>query len=177
MLRAFQKPEEELTWIERIRHASPSSSLVVLSDHATVEQAVAAVRLGVEDYLRKPVSIDAFRMAVKRGLTKKRSLPAVQDSLLTFIVMSCQLISASSDAEKIHEIIQGYFRQELSSQYSAVYIKGVRVGPEKNDPIHQLITIAVESANVFDRASGGAPYLLLIKDISRRAFLFFGLGI
>lgn len=160
----FPTPEDELSWIERIRHANPAASLVVLSDHATVEQAVAAIRLGAEDYLRKPVSIDAFRMAIKRGLDRK-TVFAGNSGLSAYLnlVTACQLVSASIESEKIHEIVRVYFKQELQSQYVLTYVKGVRMGQDSGDPVQQLMTIAIESARAFERLSAPSspPYLFV----------------
>src|SRR4051812_39157339 len=56
-----------LTLLEQIKRMSPATSVILVSDNATVEQAVAAIRLGAEDYLKKPFNLEAFQLAVKRG--------------------------------------------------------------------------------------------------------------
>src|SRR5687768_5849124 len=57
-----------LTLLEQVRRLSPVTSVIMMSANATVEQAVAAIRLGAEDYLKKPVKVEAFQLAIKRGL-------------------------------------------------------------------------------------------------------------
>src|SRR4051812_31903474 len=47
--------------LERIKRISPVTSVILMSDQATVEEAVAAIRLGAEDYLKKPFNLEAFR--------------------------------------------------------------------------------------------------------------------
>ena len=60
-----------LPLLEQIKRISPATSVILISREATVEQAVAAIRLGAEEYLPKPFNVDSFQLAVKRGLDRK----------------------------------------------------------------------------------------------------------
>ncbi len=108
--------------LEQARRLSPMTSVILVAAEATVEEAVAAIRMGAEEYLRKPFKIDLFQMAVKRGLDRKAIYAGNQGaSSMVNLLNCCQLISASLDQGKILEIVQSYLRRELSSPYSAIY--------------------------------------------------------
>lgn len=153
---------EEIALLEKIKRLSPGTSVIAISDHASVEQAVAAVRLGTEDYLQKPVQIDALKLAIKRSLDRK-TVFGDQDGAASYVTLinSCQMISASMEETKIFEILQSYFQQELHSSYSAVYRfqpgGPIRIETEaesespKDQALDEILDIAVSAVNPFKR--------------------------
>jgi len=60
-----------LLLLEQIKRMSSTTSVILVSSMASVEKAVVAMRMGAEDYLRKPLDHEVFRRAVKRGLDRK----------------------------------------------------------------------------------------------------------
>ena len=52
--------------MERARALQPDLAIVVLTGHATLDSAIAAVKWGASDYLLKPVSIQSLQAAVAR---------------------------------------------------------------------------------------------------------------
>jgi two-component system response regulator AtoC len=52
----------------RVKAEFPGVAVVVLTAHGTIEDAVAAMRDGASDYLRKPVDLDELRLVVDRCL-------------------------------------------------------------------------------------------------------------
>ena len=52
---------EGLTLMTSVRDEAPDLSLVLLTARASVESAVAAIRLGVHDYLREPIDAEKLR--------------------------------------------------------------------------------------------------------------------
>ncbi len=44
--------------LQRMRHLSPKTPIVIMSGHGTIETAVRATKLGAFDYLEKPLSLD-----------------------------------------------------------------------------------------------------------------------
>ena len=50
-----------LTLVEQIKRMSPVTSVILVSEQADVEQAVAAIRLGAEDYLKKPFNFEVVQ--------------------------------------------------------------------------------------------------------------------
>jgi diguanylate cyclase (GGDEF)-like protein len=108
--------------LERIKRISPVTSVILMSDQATVEEAVAAIRLGAEDYLKKPFNLEAFRLAVKRGLDRKAILGESSGaSSYLNLLNSCQMISASLELPKIFSIVESYISRELMSNHAVIY--------------------------------------------------------
>jgi DNA-binding NtrC family response regulator len=58
--------------LRRVRQVDPRIPVIMLTGHATIESAVAAVKAGAFDYLSKPFSNDQLKVAVERALTKRR---------------------------------------------------------------------------------------------------------
>ncbi|OFZ20892.1 MAG: hypothetical protein A2X94_05130 [Bdellovibrionales bacterium GWB1_55_8] len=155
--------------LEQIKRVSPVTSVIVISERATIEQAVAAIRLGAEDYLKKPFNLEHFQLAVKRGLDRKAVFGenAGASSFLN-LLNSCQMISASLEERKIFGIVQSYFSRELKCAYSALYsIKDGTVtavdqkGPElqQNRAMQEMLDIALHSSNPIQTlASTNEPY-------------------
>ena len=108
--------------VETIKRISPVTSVVMIAANATVEQAVAAIRIGAEDYLKKPFNVESFQLAVKRGLDRKTVFGENSGaSSYLNLVNSCQMISASLEQGRIFGIIQSFILRELRSDHSAIY--------------------------------------------------------
>ena len=56
----------------RIRAADPELPVVVISGHGTIETAVKAVRLGAQDFVEKPLSLEKTLLAVRNALRRGR---------------------------------------------------------------------------------------------------------
>lgn len=54
-----------------VRNAHPDVPVVILTAHGTIEDAVAAMRDGAADYLRKPVDLGELQMVIERCLGAK----------------------------------------------------------------------------------------------------------
>ena len=57
-----------LDLIEKIREEAPESHLVIMTGHYSTESAVKAIHAGADDYLNKPVSLEALRECAGRLL-------------------------------------------------------------------------------------------------------------
>jgi len=116
-------PENEsLNVLEKIRRTSPMTSVIIMANNATVDQAVAAIRMGAEDYLKKPFNLESFQLAVKRGLDRKMVFSENESaSGYVSLINSCQMVSASLEEEKIFGIVKSYISRELNSNHSAIY--------------------------------------------------------
>lgn len=152
----MQSGSDSLSLLERIRRISPPTSVIVVSEDASVEQAVAAIRLGAEDYLKKPFNLETFQLAVKRCLDKKAVFGEdTGASSFLNLLNSCQMISASLEQGKIFDIVRSYFSRELRSTVSAVYAihekTSIRLenGPAgTNDrAMDEIVDIAIAAAN------------------------------
>ncbi len=60
--------------MRRTRQIQPEMSIIILTGYATLENAVASVKLAAADYLRKPASIREIANAVTRSLEKRAKL-------------------------------------------------------------------------------------------------------
>jgi two-component system response regulator PilR (NtrC family) len=61
--------------IEILRHvkaASPETAVVVMTAYGTTEAAVAALKLGAQDYLVKPFDVDELKIVVRNALEKQQ---------------------------------------------------------------------------------------------------------
>jgi two-component system, cell cycle response regulator len=146
-----------LTLVEQIKRVSPVTSVILVSEQATIEQAVAAVRLGAEDYLKKPFNLETFKLAVKRGLDRKMIFGEnTGASSFLNLLNSCQMISASLEENKIFWVIQSYLLRELKSSHSAIYTlndsEPMRIDEATNDgrrdrAMEEILDIALHASN------------------------------
>jgi two-component system, NtrC family, response regulator HydG len=58
--------------LKTLKQENPSTSVIVISAHASVEAAVEAMRLGAYDFLPKPFTPEALSAIVKRALERRR---------------------------------------------------------------------------------------------------------
>lgn len=55
-----------------IRRDYPETAVIILTAHASLDTALQAMRLSVDDYLRKPISLHELRSAVQHALEKRQ---------------------------------------------------------------------------------------------------------
>ncbi len=66
--------------LKQISNERPETKMLVITEHPSISSAVAAVKIGVIDYLRKPFTDDEFKAAVASAL--KSSQGASMENLL-----------------------------------------------------------------------------------------------
>jgi UDP-3-O-acyl N-acetylglucosamine deacetylase len=89
----FQKEEPDVTlldiWmpgmdgievLKRLKWMSPDCQVIMISGHATISTAMAAVKLGAFDFIEKPLSLDVLLMTIRRALDHQKELLTVQRS-------------------------------------------------------------------------------------------------
>ncbi|MBW1916203.1 MAG: response regulator [Deltaproteobacteria bacterium] len=59
--------------LREIKKMIPLAEVVMLTGHATVENAIKGMKLGAFDYLMKPCDIDLLMKKVQEGVDKKRN--------------------------------------------------------------------------------------------------------
>lgn len=66
--------------LRRLKWMSPDCQVIMVSGHATISTAMAAVKLGAFDFIEKPLSLDVLLMTIRRALDHQRELLTVQRS-------------------------------------------------------------------------------------------------
>ncbi len=177
-----------LTLLEHIKRMKPETSVILVSSQATVEQAVAAIRLGAEDFLSKPFNIDAFQLAVKRGLDKKMVFGENRSaSKFINLLNSCQLISAALEERKIFETVQSYLLRELNAGYASIYslqgtergidpvrVEGIETAEHYDRTLEEVLDMALRSANPLMKMSNSEQiYRFVERNEHSPAFFLF----
>jgi two-component system cell cycle response regulator len=152
--------QNALPLLEKIKREHPESSVVVISDHPSIEEGVKTMRLGAEDYLKKPVHLDAFRLAIRRGIGRRTLFEddGVYSRYLN-LVNSCQMISASLEENRVFSILRSFLTRELKASHSWIFktdAKG-KLEPAENDKdqgVEEIIEIALKAAKIPDSLYG-----------------------
>src|SRR5215510_12575476 len=61
-----------LETLSRVRTLDPELPVVVISGHGTIETAVKAVRMGAQDFVEKPLSLEKTLVVVRNALRQRR---------------------------------------------------------------------------------------------------------
>ncbi len=67
--------------LKRIKWISPDCQVIMLSGHATISTAMAAVKLGAFDFIEKPLSLDVLLMTVRRAIAFQKELCHLEASV------------------------------------------------------------------------------------------------
>jgi len=57
--------------LRRLKRVAPRCEVIMISGHATISTAMAAVKLGAFDFIEKPLSLDALLMTVRRAFERR----------------------------------------------------------------------------------------------------------
>lgn len=162
--------------LERIKRARPTTAVLVVSSNATVEQAVAAMRTGADDFLARPCDPALFKTAAKRALDRRAAYGQSTDaSGLLDLMVTCQLISASVEETHVLGLISGYLGRLTGSDFCEVYrstpqgpqvvveAAGTRDGSPKDQTLAEVLAIALQAASPFSGWSEADPSFREIK--------------
>jgi len=58
--------------LRRLKRVAPRCEVIMISGHATISTAMAAVKLGAFDFIEKPLSLDALLMTVRRAFERRQ---------------------------------------------------------------------------------------------------------
>jgi len=64
-----------LTLLRTFRSEFPEMEVIVVTGHATIENAVESIQLGATEYLQKPLDPNRIRSAVSEALARKHATP------------------------------------------------------------------------------------------------------
>lgn len=62
--------------LKKIKAADPNHPVIMLSGHATISTAMAAVKLGAFDFLEKPISLEVLLSTVRQAVSQEAASPA-----------------------------------------------------------------------------------------------------
>ncbi len=91
--------------LERIRREHPGTDFVIFTANASIESAVAALRLGAADYLTKPLRPDELRHVVDRLLDHRRLIAdneRLHDALR--VAEACRTLTRCLDASEVYAV-------------------------------------------------------------------------
>lgn len=92
--------------IQHCRTESPSTAIIMVTGHGSVETAVEAMRLGAFDYLTKPFELHDLKRTVEHALGRK-DLPSIsKPAEVEDTPANAKLIGHSAPVKKILSIIQ-----------------------------------------------------------------------
>jgi UDP-3-O-[3-hydroxymyristoyl] N-acetylglucosamine deacetylase len=66
--------------LKRLKWMVPDCQVIMISGHATISTAMAAVKLGAFDFIEKPLSLDVLLMTIRRALDHQKELLTVKGS-------------------------------------------------------------------------------------------------
>jgi len=66
--------------LKKLKWMSPDCQVIMISGHATISTAMAAVKLGAFDFIEKPLSLDVLLTTIRRALDHQRELVKAQPS-------------------------------------------------------------------------------------------------
>jgi two-component system, NtrC family, nitrogen regulation response regulator NtrX len=89
-----------LETLERLRALDPELPVVVISGHGNIETAVRAVRMGAQDFVEKPLSLEKILLVVKNAL-RQRKLEAEVRALKEQVEHRWVMVGESSAIQRL----------------------------------------------------------------------------
>jgi len=126
----FQQEEPEVTlldiWmpgmdgievLKRLKWISPDCQVIMISGHATISTAMAAVKLGAFDFIEKPLSLDVLLVTIRRALDRQNELVTVREEIATEeIPLREKMISKEAIGEVIGPPLSSFPESALLSK-------------------------------------------------------------
>ncbi len=94
-----------LETLRRVKELVPTTQVMMMSGHGSIETAVKAVKLGAYDYIEKPLSLENVTHRVKQALEQYR-LAQENRSLRTKVQQRFELVGQSPAMERLRELIK-----------------------------------------------------------------------
>jgi two-component system NtrC family response regulator len=90
--------------LEHVKKINPEISFVIVTAYGTVENAVKAMRLGVFDYISKPVDLDELDLMIER-IIEHKNLKSENQLLKGQLQEKYKISSMVSQSQKMEEVI------------------------------------------------------------------------
>ncbi len=94
-----------LETLRRVKEFVPTTQVMMISGHGSIETAVRAIKLGAYDYIEKPLSLENVTLRVKHALEQYR-LAQENRSLRTKVQQKFELVGHSSVMQRLRELIE-----------------------------------------------------------------------
>jgi two-component system nitrogen regulation response regulator NtrX len=94
-----------LETLRRVRESAPSTQVMMMSGHGSIETAVKAIKLGAYDYIEKPLSLENVTLRVKHALEQHR-LEQENRSLRTKVEGKFELVGESPVMQQLRQLIE-----------------------------------------------------------------------
>src|SRR4030067_2105310 len=66
--------------LKRLKGISPECLVIMISGHATISTAMAAVKFGAFDFIEKPLSLDFLLLTIRRALDRQEEFSGIEAS-------------------------------------------------------------------------------------------------
>ena len=101
----FKMPDKTGTEVlEEVKKINPEINFVMITAFGTIENAVAAMKLGADDYLSKPVNLDELDLLIDR-IIERKNLKSENQMLKTQLIEKYKIDSVISVSNKMEEVI------------------------------------------------------------------------
>ncbi len=90
--------------LKKIKELKPSASVIIISAHGSVENAIKATRLGAFDFLEKPIDRDKLLISV-RNATEQATLKEENEEIRKTFIGEGEILGRSKAIQKILELI------------------------------------------------------------------------
>ena len=90
--------------LRRVKEFVPTTQVMMISGHGSIETAVKAIKLGAYDYIEKPLSLENVTLRVKHALEQFR-LAQENRSLRTKVQQKFELVGQSPAMQRLRELI------------------------------------------------------------------------
>ncbi|WP_337873239.1 sigma-54 dependent transcriptional regulator [Ignavibacterium sp.] len=91
--------------LKKIKESKPPTSVIIISAHGSVENAIKATRLGAFDFLEKPIDRDKLLISV-RNATEQAALKEENEEIKKTFVGEGEILGRSKAIQKILELIE-----------------------------------------------------------------------
>ena len=122
--------------MKRGREAHSDLLVIVLTAHATLESAIAAVRSGAADYLLKPCSIREIEAAISRALRYRQKRLGKRQHLI-------RVMTEALEALQVEESPNSFSPPDRSERF-------LQCGPVSLDREKRLVVVAGDGSGNFD---------------------------